>query len=663
MRLNAGKHCAEGSDSHIKEIVSISTITPIKAYVDFAATCADGALALIGWIFDPEHHVQGFAMLHESPSRLFRRKKHTVIPLKEGIDGVQLTRVSRPDVAQAMSMSNQQSSQDDRYGFILVAPRYRSDTKLVLSIDDGRYATLSFVALNNHAEIKSAMQQYWPHSGDCLLSALQTSLGNEHLLTQLAADLSASGSSVDFSSQLIACDHDYFLACYSHMPVMVERPETMFGTIDRSYPLGDNGLLIFGWKVMPNYQPKSVTLWNDKGTFIDISDRFTPLLRNDVAQIYRARFPQLDDWCGFVCLAPIPTYADEKRALCFNFGKLGEVWLKVPAEKQDKVGVDLIKEILGMVPAADRMRTKLYNLFNDGLGTAIEVVNQGRPPFNKNIEETRYGTPNKNADFSVIVPLYGRFDFLRHQLAHFVDDTDFGNVDLIYVVDDPSIVNQTLELAASYHSLFKLPFRVIAYGENRGFAGANNIGASLAHGNYLILLNSDIIPQHPGWLSTLRAALDTLPDAGAVGPLLNFYDGSIQHAGMRAKRDALLPGFLLNIHPGKGQIWQNDNKPCEQTLLTAACLMLKRDTYLEIGGLDEGYVIGDFEDSDLCLQLRKRGRRLWLVPESKLWHLERQSQNLESVVGVRQLITLFNGWRYHKKIEQGELPRPTEFEG
>ena len=88
--------------------------------------------------------------------------------------------------------------------------------------------------------------------------------------------------------------------------------------------------------------------------------------------------------------------------------------------------------------------------------------------------------------------------------------------------------------------------------------------------------------------------------------------------------------------------------------------MLSKADYEAIGGFDEGYIIGDFEDSDLCLKLRKHGRTLWLIPAAKLWHLERQSQNLENIATYRQLLTLYNGWRYHKKILKGEIANPEE---
>ena len=226
------------------------------------------------------------------------------------------------------------------------------------------------------------------------------------------------------------------------------------------------------------------------------------------------------------------------------------------------------------------------------------------------------------------------------------------------MVDDPSIVAPVLDLAARYHQLFGVPFRVVWYGENRGYAGANNIGASFARGKHLVLLNSDVIPQQPGWLSTLGSALETLPAAGAVGPLLQFGDGAIQHAGMYPRTDVSWPGFILNTHRHMGMAWTGDDRPSQHPMLTAACLMLRTEDFRRVGGFDENYLIGDFEDSDLCLSLRKLGRKLYLVPEAKLWHLERQSQNLDTAPTQRQLVTLFNGWRYSRKIRNGELVDP-----
>ena len=175
--------------------------------------------------------------------------------------------------------------------------------------------------------------------------------------------------------------------------------------------------------------------------------------------------------------------------------------------------------------------------------------------------ERQFGQPPAEPEVSVVVPLYGRCDFLRYQLAHFADDPDFARVDLIYVVDDPRIVAETLTLASHYESLFRVPFRVVHYGQNLGFAGANNVGAQLARAPLLLLLNSDVLPTGHGWITTLADALLRLPSAGAVGPLLLFADGSVQHAGMQALVDPSLPGFIWNSHPGKGAPWRGGTEP------------------------------------------------------------------------------------------------------
>ena len=87
--------------------------------------------------------------------------------------------------------------------------------------------------------------------------------------------------------------------------------------------------------------------------------------------------------------------------------------------------------------------------------------------------------------------------------------------------------------------------------------------------------------------------------------------------------------------------------------------MLSKKEYLAVDGLDDKYIVGDFQDSDFSLKLRARNKRLYLVPAAKLWHLERQSQYLgDNQRGVRDMLTLYNAWRYRNKIACGKLPDP-----
>jgi GT2 family glycosyltransferase len=88
--------------------------------------------------------------------------------------------------------------------------------------------------------------------------------------------------------------------------------------------------------------------------------------------------------------------------------------------------------------------------------------------------------------------------------------------------------------------------------------------------------------------------------------------------------------------------------------VSAACLMIERDLYERLGGLDERYIVGDYEDSDLCLKAAREGRPSYVVREETLFHLERQSQSLAGHGSWRLRLTLYNAWR-HGRIWADEI--------
>jgi len=493
-------------------------------------------------------------------------------------------------------------------------------------------------------------------------SGLVCKQDNDFSLTaiRLLDELQAGMGGGELREKLLSLRSDNLHARYVGADTFIDKSDYIFASVDRGIPLGTGGLLVFGWYLVVGCRPGSIKVYDEKGRASKVE--MISLLRRDVVDAYRERLPGATAMCGFVCLAPQPTYAGDARILAFDFGNLGETWMKIPTGRPAHTGIDLARDMIGMIPEPMSLSHALYDLFDRALGPAIKAVTGDKDADVAEVMTRQFGAPPETAECSVIVPLYGRCDFMRFQLSQFADDPEFARCDLIYVIDEPRLVHEVLALASRFQPLFGVPFRVLWYDENRGFAGANNIGVRHARTDRVVLMNSDVLPQQPGWLGTLGQALDTLDGAGAVGPLLQFADGSIQHAGMRPYRDAALPGFLLNTHVQMGTEWEGGDRPAEQVMLTAACLMLSRENYLSAGGLDEGYLVGDFEDSDLCLSLRKRGYRLWLVPAARLWHLERQSVNLQRAAASRQLITLYNGWRYRQKILQGELIDPCDVE-
>jgi GT2 family glycosyltransferase len=254
---------------------------------------------------------------------------------------------------------------------------------------------------------------------------------------------------------------------------------------------------------------------------------------------------------------------------------------------------------------------------------------------------TQYGPEPANPEVSIVVPLYERIDFLEHQLAQFVHDPEIRQTDLVYVLDSPELAENLVRSAGKLARLYGIPFRTAILKQNAGYSEVNNVGASLARAGLLLLLNSDVLPDKPGWLAPMKAFYRTTPRIGALGPKLLFEDDSLQHAGM-----------FFNLLEEGGE-WENRHyfKGFHRRLpvanvarpvpaVTGACLLIATELYRRHGGLRGLYVQGDYEDSDLCLRLMEAGLENWYLPQVELYHLEGQSYP----TALRTLATQYNRW-------------------
>jgi len=252
-------------------------------------------------------------------------------------------------------------------------------------------------------------------------------------------------------------------------------------------------------------------------------------------------------------------------------------------------------------------------------------------------------------EVSIIVPLYRRFDFMEHQMLEFDRDPFIrSNAELIYVIDDPDIRQDVLNEADRLFRQFGFPFRVVSGMRNRGYSGANNLGAEHANGAHLLFLNSDVFPIETGWLEHMLAVFadDTV---GAVGARLLFPDGGLQHAGMSFEYQEQF-GIWTNQHKGMGLAQELDGAMLRDVpAVTGACVMLPRAVFDAIGGWDTGYLLGDFEDSDLCFAVRQAGYRILYEPSAVLTHLERQSFTGVGGDAFRIRMTICNAVRHQSR--------------
>ena len=225
---------------------------------------------------------------------------------------------------------------------------------------------------------------------------------------------------------------------------------------------------------------------------------------------------------------------------------------------------------------------------------------------------------------SVVIPLYRNMEFLNAQVAAFAADSEFrSDAEVVYVLDSPWQAADVRQQLQGLNLLYGLPFTFVTMSRNGGYAAACNAGARSAHGPSLVMLNSDVIPAKPGWLGLLTSRLGAA--VGAAGPKLLFEDNSIQHAGLYFAQNHF--GHWLNHHFHKGmpRAFAPANVERRVPAVTGACLVIKRTLFDEVGGFTEDYVIGDYEDSDLCLKLRRAGQEILYVPSAELYHFERQS--------------------------------------
>nr|WP_238941267.1 glycosyltransferase [Jannaschia sp. Os4] len=271
------------------------------------------------------------------------------------------------------------------------------------------------------------------------------------------------------------------------------------------------------------------------------------------------------------------------------------------------------------------------------------------------------GHPPPEPEASLIVPLHGRDDFVEHQMIEFSRDPWLrARAELVYVVDDPRLIEGARTRMRRAAMLWDMPATMVWTGTNGGYAVANRIGVAAARGPRLLFLNSDVVPRAAGWLERMVETLEGSPGAGAVGARLLFASGGLQHVGMTFAHDARL-GIWVNRHPMLG-VTPADvpmSGPVEVVAATGACLLLRRSDHDAAGGWDTGYLIGDFEDSDLCLSLRDRGQRILVEPRATLVHLERQSVGRGEADGMRMRTTILNAVR-HEARWGGTLARLAE---
>lgn len=214
---------------------------------------------------------------------------------------------------------------------------------------------------------------------------------------------------------------------------------------------------------------------------------------------------------------------------------------------------------------------------------------------------------------SIVIPTKDAGELISRCLDSIFSKTTYPAFEVVVV--DNGTTDPVALGAMDRHTIVRVPFC-----EQFNFSRANNVGVAAASGEILVLLNNDTEVVHADWLDQLLFLLEQ-PDVGAVGPVLFYPDGTIQHAGvaigMRGTADHVLRGLPANADGYFGSL------ACtrEVSAVTFACAMLRKADYLAVGGLEELYRT-HYQDVDLCLRLIARGRKIICTPRTHLVHYE-----------------------------------------
>jgi O-antigen biosynthesis protein len=229
---------------------------------------------------------------------------------------------------------------------------------------------------------------------------------------------------------------------------------------------------------------------------------------------------------------------------------------------------------------------------------------------------------------SLIIPTRDRVDLLRVCIDGLINRTNYSNLEII-IVDNDSRHRATLRY---FDELREDPrVRVLRIEGDFNFSALNNRAAEIANGEFLGLINNDIEVIEPDWLQEM-IGLGLQPGVGAVGAKLYYPNDTVQHAGV-----------VLGIGGVAGHEHRNAPRDAEGhfgrllvardvSCITAACMIVSKRVFDDVGGFDEIGLKIAFNDVDFCLKIRRAGYRIVWTPYAELYHHESASRGTDIAI-------------------------------
>ena len=226
---------------------------------------------------------------------------------------------------------------------------------------------------------------------------------------------------------------------------------------------------------------------------------------------------------------------------------------------------------------------------------------------------------------TVIIPTRDNAADLRRCLTSLFERTEYPDFDVI-VVDNGSTEAELSALLEEYRRRYPERFTVSRQDIPFNYSVLNNVAARIATGTFL-LFNNDTAVIRSDWMRRMVAQAQR-PSIGAVGAKLLYEDDRVQHAGVVIGIGGLAGHCFRHFEASSFGYFNALKTVCNYSAVTAACMMLRRSVFEEVGGFDEGLRTA-YNDVDLCLRIREAGYNIVFVPEAELYHYESRSRGYD----------------------------------
>jgi glycosyltransferase involved in cell wall biosynthesis len=246
-----------------------------------------------------------------------------------------------------------------------------------------------------------------------------------------------------------------------------------------------------------------------------------------------------------------------------------------------------------------------------------------------NLIKISYGLPNNRPLVSLLIPTRDRLSLVEACVRSIILKTCYDNFEII-IIDNDSSEAATLDFFEAIQ-LEDPRVRVVRYSGPFNFSAINNFGVEHCKGSIVGLINNDIEVISSDWLHHMVGHA-VRPQIGCVGAKLYYPNDTVQHGGVISGIGGVAGhGHKSFYRAHLGYFGRLSLSQCT-TAVTAACLLIRKDTYKAVGGLNSKDLAVAFNDVEFCLRVRQAGfNNIW-TPFAELYHHESLSRGYEDTV-------------------------------